>query len=147
MIDFSPTNWYWIVAGDESRVWSSKASAYVPADDATYQAWREAGGIPTRIGSEQELADVLKPYGVSRPVLPHGFTVSMFQARAALMNAGLYDTVDAAMQQAGGVNLVAWEYATEVRRDSPMVQAMAQQLGLTEEQVDNLFRQAADITV
>jgi len=41
---------------------------------------------------------------------------------------------------------VAWEYATEVRRDSPMVQAMAQQLGLTDEQVDDLFRQAAAIT-
>ena len=78
---------------------------------------------------------------------PHAFAVSMFQARAALMNAGFYDTVDAAMQQAGGVNIVAWEYATEVRRDSPLVQAMSQQLGLTEEQVDNLFRQAADITV
>ena len=146
MTPYSPDNWYWIVAGDESRVWSSKASAYVPADDATYQAWREAGGIPSRIASEQELADVLRPYGLFGPVLPHGFTVSMFQARAALMNAGLYETVDASMQQAGGVNLVAWEYATEVRRDSPMVQAMAQQLGLTDEQVDQLFRQAAAIS-
>lgn len=143
---YSPDNWYWIVAGDETRVWSSAASAYVPADDVTYQAWREAGGIPTRIASEPELAGVLKPYGLFGPVLPQGFTVSMFQARAALMAAGLYDTVDAAMQQAGGVNLVAWEYATEVRRDSPMVQAMAQQLGLTDEQVDDLFRQASQIT-
>lgn len=145
MTEYAPHDWYWIVAGDESRVWSSKASAYVPVSDATFQAWLDRGGIPTRIASEQELADVLRPYGLFGPVLPHGFTVSMFQARAALMNAGLYETVDSFMQQAGGVDLVAWEYATEVRRDSPMVQAMAQQLGLTSEQVDDLFRQAAGI--
>ena len=143
---YDPFDWYWIVAGDESRVWSSKASTYVPADDATFQGWLDRGGIPTRIASEQELADVLRPYGLFGPVLPHGFTVSMFQARAVLLQAGLYETVDAAMQQAGGVNLVAWEYATEVRRDSPMVEAMAQQLGLTEEQVDDLFRQAAVVS-
>lgn len=142
---YDPTDWYWIVAGDESRVWSSKASAYVPVSDATFQAWLDHGGIPSRIASEQELADVLRPYGLFGPVLPQGFTVSMFQARAVLLQAGPYETVDAAMQQAGGVNLIAWEYATEVRRDSPMVQAMAQQLGLTDEQVDDLFRQASAI--
>lgn len=72
--------------------------------------------------------------------------VSMFQARAVLMQAGLYDTVDASLKQAGGVNLLAWEYATEVRRDSPLVLSMAQSLGLTPEQVDQLFIQAAQIT-
>jgi hypothetical protein len=87
--------------------------------------------------------NAIEPY--VEPPEPVPQVVSMFQARAALINAGLYDTVDAAMQQAGGVNLIAWEYATEVRRDSPLVQAMAAELGLTNEQVDNLFRQAAGI--
>ena len=88
--------------------------------------------------------NAIEPY--VPPPEPVPSAVSMFQARAALLAAGLYEAVDAAIQQAGGVNLVAWEYATEVRRDSPMVQAMAQQLGLTDEQVDDLFRQAAAIT-
>jgi len=88
--------------------------------------------------------NVIEPY--VPPPEPVPSAVSMFQARAALLAAGLYEAVDAAIQQAGGVNLVAWEYATEVRRDSPLVAAMAQQLGLTDEQVDQLFRQAAAIS-
>lgn len=72
--------------------------------------------------------------------------VSMFQARAVLMQAGLYEAVDSAMQSTGGVNALAWEYATEVRRDSPLVLAMASQLDLSPEQIDDLFRAAVQIT-
>lgn len=73
--------------------------------------------------------------------------VSMFQARAALIQAGLFDTVDQMLQQEGGVNLQAWEYATEVRRDSELVQSMAAALNLTDEQVDALFAAAKQIAV
>lgn len=52
---FTPQNWFWIVAGDESRAWSSAAGAYV-------------GKYPqetvTRIVSEAELTDVLRSYGL-----------------------------------------------------------------------------------
>ena len=67
MITYTPYDWYWIVAGDESRVWSSKASAYVSVSDATFQAWLDRGGIPTRIASEEELSGVLRPYGLRGP--------------------------------------------------------------------------------
>lgn len=49
-----PTDWFWIVGGDESRAWSSAAGAYVttwPADAVT------------RIVSETELSEVLSGYG------------------------------------------------------------------------------------
>lgn len=55
---YSPTNWYWIVAGDDARAWSSAASAYVtdyPRDAVT------------RIDSEQNLSDVLRPHGLTGP--------------------------------------------------------------------------------
>lgn len=29
MIEYNPRDWFWIVAGDESRAWSSNARAYV----------------------------------------------------------------------------------------------------------------------
>lgn len=73
-------------------------------------------------------------------------SVSMFQARAVLWQMGMYEAVDQALQTAGGVNLLAWEYAVEVRRDSPLVSAMADQLSLTLEQVDEMFRTASTIT-
>lgn len=81
------------------------------------------------------------------PTQPQTTVVSMFQARAALIQAGLFDTVDAYLKQAGGVHLQAWEYAAEVRRDSALVQAMAQQLELTEQQVADLFDTASTITI
>ena len=57
---------YWIVAGDESRLWSSARGAYVAAADATYAAWRDAGGVATRIASEAELDAVARRGGARR---------------------------------------------------------------------------------
>lgn len=60
MLRYDPSRWYWIVAGDESRAWSSAAAAFVASDDPGFAAWRDAGGMPTRITSVAELADVLE---------------------------------------------------------------------------------------
>lgn len=52
-------NWFWIVGEDETRAWSSAGGEYVteyPSDRTT------------RIGTEDELADVLRPYGLPLPV-------------------------------------------------------------------------------
>ena len=59
MINYNPMDWYWIVAGDETQVYSSKSGDYVPATDTTYQAWVASGGVPTRILNADELAEVL----------------------------------------------------------------------------------------
>jgi hypothetical protein len=64
---YDPRNWYWIVAGDETRVFSSATGNYVPANDATYIAWLADGTRPTRIPSEEELGEVLADARV-RPV-------------------------------------------------------------------------------
>lgn len=56
---YTPSAWYWIVAGDPSQVYSSAAAAYVPATDPGYLDWLSEGGVPTRIANESELRDVL----------------------------------------------------------------------------------------
>lgn len=58
MTAYNPRDWFWIVGGDESRAWSSAAGVYV----ADYDAARV-----TRIVSEAELNDVLRPYGLALP--------------------------------------------------------------------------------
>ena len=58
-------DWYWTVAGDETRVFSSKVQAYVPIDDPALAAWSAQGGKPTRIESEDSLAAVLAPFGLA----------------------------------------------------------------------------------
>lgn len=52
-------DWYWIVAGDETRVWSSRLAAYVLVSDPAYSQWIADGNLPTRIVNEAELWDVL----------------------------------------------------------------------------------------
>ena len=54
------TDWYWWIAGDESKAWSSAAVAYVQPTDSAFAAWLEAGNTPTRILNEAELIDVLR---------------------------------------------------------------------------------------
>jgi len=61
---YDPRNWYWIVASDETKVYSSVVGDYVQAADKTYQAWVAAGNTPTRIASEDELGEVLDPYAL-----------------------------------------------------------------------------------
>ena len=65
--DYTPSDWYWIVNGSTTQVFSSASGAYVPTSDATYVAWKEDGTLPTRIGAEAELGEVLAPYNI-RPV-------------------------------------------------------------------------------
>ena len=72
-------------------------------------------------------------------------SVTMRQARLALLAAGLLDTVETAIAGAGPAAVIEWDYATEVQRASGLVPAMATALGLTDEQIDALFVQAATL--
>ena len=70
---------------------------------------------------------------------------SRFQARAALHNAGLLVSVEAAVAAADPFTQIAWADATEFRRESPTIAALAAAVGLTGEDIDDLFRAAAQI--
>ncbi len=143
-LPYNPADWYWIVGGDDTQVWSSAAAAYVPAGNATYQEWRSRDGRPTRIASEAELAEVLGelwPQHVPPIVLT-------WKARAALKMAGKFEAASQAVASSNSFAVQeAFEYGTEWHRASPAVNAMAQAIGMTSEEVDDLFRQAAAIVV
>lgn len=71
MMFYNPSDWYWVVAGNSSVVWSSKARSYLAIDNQTYIDWVAKGGFPTRILSEPELWDVLTaqyPNGLPPPL-------------------------------------------------------------------------------
>lgn len=67
--------------------------------------------------------------------------VSPRRARKALRDAGLYDQVQALMDNpATDPNLVdAWEYALDFQRQSPLILGVAQALSWSEDQLDSLF--------
>lgn len=73
--------------------------------------------------------------------------VGPYQARAALHGAGLLALVEQYMasEDADPLAVLAWQNATEFRRLSNVVQAVSQALGLTDEQLDELFKVAATL--
>ena len=100
-----------------------------------YLAWLSAGSVPDPIPeSPPDTAD------------PVPASVSRFQARAALHLAGLHDDAEAAIAQANPLSRIAWEHANVYRRDSPTVISIGQQLGLSDADMDELFKTAASIT-
>lgn len=102
-----------------------------------------------------ERAGVEPPAGwlAEQPVIeraePVPFAVSRFQARAALLLEGLLDRVEAHIEapQTDALVKLAWREATEFRRESLTVVMLASVLGLTSDDLDNLFRKAAAIVV
>lgn len=76
-------------------------------------------------------------------------TITMRQARLALLGAGKLTTVDAAIAAMPGIEgeaaRIEWEYAQEVRRDSPLIAALGPAIGLTESEIDGLFAAGASL--
>jgi hypothetical protein len=72
--------------------------------------------------------------------------VSRFQARAALMIAGKLADAEAAVAASGDpLTQLAWAEAVEWKRTSPALNALAGAIGMTQADVDELFRTAASI--
>jgi len=110
--------------GDTARYMLSDGWTPVTAADA--QALRDAANAPVPIVID---------------------SVTMRQARLALLGAGLLAQVEAAFDALPEPNKSAakieWEFATALNRDHPLVASLAVALGLTDEQIDALFLQAS----
>lgn len=69
--------------------------------------------------------------------------VTMRQARIALLHADMLAQVNAAVAALPGVEgdeaRIEWEFSSTVERDRPLVQALSGVLGLSEQQLDDLF--------
>lgn len=59
MKDYNPSDWYWVVAGSTTQVYSSVVGNYVPVTDPAFVAWKTDGTSPTNIASEADLGEVL----------------------------------------------------------------------------------------
>lgn len=96
-------------------------------------------GFVPHIKRTHTLADAPPP---PPPPVPHQVTTA--QCRLALYDAGLLDDVEAMIATHPYPPVRIWfAHAQNWERNNPYVAAMAIELGLTEAQVDDLFRAAA----
>ena len=121
---------------DNPADWMGRAGTPAPDYDPTLASafWRD----------DHWEAEDAKP-----PVAPVPEVVTMRQARLALLGAGLLHQVNGAIAampgDEGEAARIEWEYAQEVRRDSPLVAGLSEILGLTDEALDNLYRTAVGL--
>lgn len=76
-------------------------------------------------------------------------SVTMRQARQAMLSAGILAQVDALIAampgEEGESARIDWNHARDVKRDWPLIGALGPQMGLTEQQIDDLFIYAATV--
>jgi len=78
---------------------------------------------------EAKKTDLLKPK-----------VVTMRQARLALRELGLLNTIDIAITNGTDEDMkIEWEYATEVNRNWPSLVTMTELLGMSSSELDGLF--------
>lgn len=97
---------------------------------------------------EALLAEVAAEWVPPQPApQPVPQSVTRFQARAALHLAGLLEQVEAVIADPATPVLakLAWQDAQEFKRTSPTIAAMSSALGLTDQQLADLFALAAGI--
>lgn len=110
---------------------------------AAAQGWIAA---PADVSAGWTYADgVFAPPAPEPEPVPEAITNR--QARLALLGAGLLTAAENALGDLPSPDkeaaIVEWEYATEVRRGHPLIESIAIALGLTEQEVDDLFRAGA----
>lgn len=71
-------------------------------------------------------------------------SITMRQARLYLLGAGLLNQVDSIVSQNEAWK-IEWEYATDVVKNSPLVVALSNQLGLSSEAIDVMFDEASKL--
>src|SRR5690606_18612826 len=120
----------------DDAIHSSMPQDAVPITEQVHRSLMDAQSTGKNIASDANGF----PIAVDPPPPGPPTVVSRFQARAALHLAGLLESVETLMAnpETDMLARLAWIDATEFRRDSPTLVAMAAALSLTEQQLDQL---------
>ena len=150
---YDPAAWFWQVAG-QTDYWSSAASAYVETLPegwfATIQDAVDASSgdgallkVVTPIASEEELSDVLAPYGLKGPfiIIPDRVTARQFKLQ--LLAAGLLDQVETWVAAQDQAVQIAYANSGTFLRTEPMMATGFAALGFTSAQIDAFYTAAA----
>lgn len=140
--------------GDEVRVVDGVMEIYTPSRERTTYWLPPAEEHQTEPGEEPPADAVLTPPPDDYHIIDGGqwvyslarerdmMVVTAYQARAALLAAGLLDDVEALMVDPNTPRdiVLMWQHKPKIRRTHQTTIDMATALGLTDTQLDDLFR-------
>jgi hypothetical protein len=99
------------------------------------------GKVTRRAWSPEEIA----AYEAEAAALRVPASITPRQCRLVLMAQGLLADVEQMIAEQDQATQITWEYALEFRRDDPLLNALGQNLGLTDAQIDEFFIAAAQL--
>jgi hypothetical protein len=104
---------------------------------------REYGNIEfTGIENDDWIVRTIDPSTLPPPV---PLSVSPRQVRLLLLQQDLLDEVETLITTQPREIQIAWEYALEFQRNDPLLNTLAQNLNLTEQELDSFFIAAANL--
>lgn len=146
---YTPANWYWIVAGSTTLVWSSAATAYVALTDATYQAWLAAGNVPTPIDSEASLAQVLALRGLPTGAIVNPFATCQLWQLESVLTSAQWSAVTTAVANLNNPTVTAFfaHGTNQIPADSTTLASIAASVGISASNIQALVAQAATVSI
>lgn len=120
----------------------------------TYNILDESGAVINTILAEEDFVEARWPgrwqlLPDPPSVVPVPSEVSIRQARLALLNANLLvktdELIEAMEGTQGEIARIDWKSSPIVKRNWPFIALVGTELGLTEEDIDNLFISASNI--
>lgn len=134
LIELDETGKYY----DESRVlWDERIDGPMP--DITPGKMQRSGGILIT------LTDFLPEHAAAVYRANFPVEVPIASACEALINAGLYDSVNTYINTLDDVSKAWWQRTDKIHRLFPMVETVRADLNLTNQQIDDLFIAAEQI--
>ncbi|RWP88369.1 MAG: hypothetical protein EOR12_16795 [Mesorhizobium sp.] len=130
-MEYNPRDWYWIVAGDETQVWASAKAKYISTGWTGFNSWLNAGNVPSRIASEDELWEVL--LGQYPDGLPESKKPPRLVPKRLIIDrlyaAGLLAAAKAAIDGADLYTQERWNTRTDIFASDPTALAMLAAIG------------------
>ena len=102
---------------------------------------------PVEVGTSEYSDYLANPssYIVSQIQIP--YSITQRQMRLTLLDIGIYDQVEAAVNamtgEEGKAARITWTWAQDIKRDNPLLIQLATTFNLSSQEVDNLFIAAA----
>lgn len=113
---FNPCDWYWIVSGNKSQLFSSAKGIFVEPENVDYQQWLRKGNDAIQIKSEEALDNVLISYSL-RPATASGAMKVLRTKRDAKLSAT--DWIVVKSYEAGEPVPQSWIDYRQALRDLP----------------------------